>query len=127
MYIDATREDIFIADPTFAVSLNGNIPAYCKGDIYIAPVSLSALLSNTPKTSFYIPPVTMDAGVCFSIRNAGGKFSFTDNFESIIKNLTLTVCNVVKNYRREVRQVILHTVERAKNVVRSTAPRFLRL
>ena len=127
MYIDATREDIFIADPAFAVSLSGNIPAYCKEDIFIAPVSLSALLAGVPKSSFYIPPVAMDAGVCFSIRNASGKFTFTENFESIIKTLNLTICNVVKNYSREARQVVFRVVERAKNVVRSTAPRFLRL
>ena len=126
MYIDATTEDIFIADPTFAVSLNGMSPVSSQGNICIQPMSLSAMLSKAPK-AFYIPAIKVDAGVCFSIRSAAGKFTFTENFEDIIKTLNLTICSVVNYCRRDVRRVVLHTVERAKNVVRSTAPRFLRL
>lgn len=126
MYIDATNEDIILADPTFAVSLCGMCPVTDQGNICIVPISLSAMLSKAPK-AFYIPAVQIEAGLCFSFRNASGKFSFTENFEDIIKTLTLTVCNVVKNYRRNVSHVVFNFVERAKNAVRTTAPRFLRL
>ena len=128
MYIDIRKEDIFVADPTFAMSLDGMSLAPCKDDICFAFSFLNSLSSKEDKMRFYIPAVAIDAGFCLCSRNAVGMFSFTENFESIIRNLTLTVCSVVNKYcRRNVKQVFFNMVERTKNVVRSTAPRFLRL
>ena len=127
MYIDATREDFIVTNPAFTVSLTGVLPDARKDSICIAPASLRSILSNLLNFSFCIAPVRFDAGNCFCIRDVKGELSFTDNFESIIRTLSLTISGVVKCCRRKVRQVVSYAVERAKNVVRSTAPRFLRL
>ena len=127
MYIDIRKEDIFVTDPTFAMSLDGMSLATGKDDICIASSFLNALSSDANRMNFYIPAVAIDAGLCFCSRSAVGIFSFTENFESIIKTLTLTICSVVKYCRRSTRQVLFNIIGRTKNVVRSTAPRFLRL
>ena len=127
MYIDATREDFLVTDPTFTLSLNGVLPDTQNEVISVALASLRSILSALPNLAFFIEPNQFDAGKCFCIRDAQGNLSFTHNFESIIRTLSLTVSGVVNVCRRKVRQVVSYTVERAKNVVRSTAPRFLRL
>ena len=127
MYIDAKKED-FTVDTTFAVSFQGMLPDVRKDSIYIAPESLRTTLFQSLKDRFSIDPVSYDAGLCFSVRDVRGEFSFTDNFESIIRTLSLTICNVVmKYYRRKVKPAITFAIERAKNAVCPTAPRFLRL
>ena len=127
MYIDIRKEDIFVADPTFAMSLESTYFASCKEDICIESPFLSGLSAALDRVRFYIPAVRLDAGLRFCCRNAGGIFSFAENFESIIKTLSLTVCNVVKYCRRKVSRAVFNAIGRTKNVVRSTAPRFLRL
>ena len=126
MYIDIRKEDIFTCDPAFAMSSDGMSFAYAKDDICIAS-PFSALTNCADWVKFCIPAVKIDAGLCFCSRNVGGIFSFTENFESIIKTLNLTICSVVKYCRRKVRRAVFNTIGRTKNVVRSTAPRFLRL
>lgn len=128
MYIDAKRED-FLTDMTLAMSFAGNLPDVREDSICIAPVALRERLFESLKGAcFYIAPMSFDTGISFCVRDVRSQFSFTENFESIIKTLTLTICGVVKYYRRVVRQNVFKVIfERAKNVVRSTAPRFLRL
>ena len=127
MYIDAKRED-FTVDMTFAVSFHGMLPDVRKDSIYIAPETLKTSLVQSYEARFSIAPALIDAGLCFCVRDVRGEFSFTDNFESIIRTLSLTICNVVmKYYRRKVKPAITFAIERAKNAVRPTAPRFLRL
>lgn len=127
MYIDAKQEDFFVADAALTVSLPGILPDVHKDSIYIAPVSLSSLLAGVRTEHFYIAPVELETGAYFCVRTVRGEFAFTENFESLIRNLTLTVCSVVKKYGRTVRKVFRNVYERAKNTVRPTAPRFLRL
>ena len=127
MYIDIRKEDFFTVDPTIAMSFGGMKFASGKDDICIPSSFVNAVSDNAVKADFYIPAKMIDAGLCFCSRNAVSLFSFTENFESIIRTLNLTVCSVVKCCRRTVRQKVCRVIERAKNVVRPTAPRFLRL
>jgi hypothetical protein len=127
MYIDIRKEDIFTVDPTFAMSLGGMKFASGKDDICIASSFLNAVSANAVRADFYIPAKRIEAGLCCCSCNAVSLFSFTENFESIIRTLNLTVCSVVKCCRRTVRQKVCRVIERAKNVVPPTAPRFLRL
>ena len=127
MYIDAKEEDFYMSDAALVVSLEGILPDVCKDSIYIAPASLSSLLAGVRTERFYIAPVELEVGAYFCVRTVSGEFTFTENFESLIRNLTLTVCNVAKKCGRTVRKVFRNVYEGAKNTVRPTAPRFLRL
>ena len=127
MYIDIRKEDLFTVDPTIAMSFGGMKFASGKDDICIPSSFVNAVSTGVGRLDFYIPAKMIDAGLCFCSRNAVSLFSFTENFESIIKTLTLTICSVVKYCRRSTRQVLFNIIGRTKNVVRSTAPRFLRL
>ena len=127
MYIDAKQEDFYVSDAALVVSLEGILPDVHKDSIYIAPASLNSLLAGVRTERFYIAPVELETGAYFCVRTARGEFTFTENFESLIRNLTLTVCSVVKKCGRQFRKVFRKVYERAKNTVRPTVPCFLRL
>lgn len=99
-----------IVDPAKSVSMKGILPDFREDFIDAKPVSL-------------------DAGVCFYVRNCCGMLSFTAGSESLIKNLCLTVCSSVYSCCRKVKKQVRYTVERAKNTVRNIVkvPCFLRL
>lgn len=75
-----------------------------------------------------VAPMPLKDGLCFFVRAiADAKFSFTAKSESIMKTLCLTVTNICKLCHRNVSRTFKTIAERAKNAVRTCAPRFLRL
>lgn len=106
-----TKTELLSAGDTAAISLSVNcdMPDFCK-----------ELIS--------IEPATLEPGNCFHVSgSAAGVFSFTDESSSIIETLCLTIRSSLNYFHWSVKRNVTALCKRVKNVVRSTAPRFLRL